>query len=152
MILLHNIAMQCYWAKEEPHPAILHAMKAHELTLVANDLRKQSAILGNIGAILEVLGEWDLSLTASLQAWSLAVENTVDQTELPLPILSNLVLVCVHKEKFDDALRYAELLLSYISSERVPVLLGFFENLFLTLLAMMAFTLSTSCPKSRAMA
>ena len=29
--LLHNIAAQCYWAREECHPAILHLMKAYDL-------------------------------------------------------------------------------------------------------------------------
>ena len=45
--MLHNIAMQCYWAKEEPHPAILHAMKALELTQAAGDGRRRSTVLGN---------------------------------------------------------------------------------------------------------
>ena len=128
-VLLHNTAMQCYWAQEEPHPAILHAMKAYELVRGTNDSRRQYTILGNIGVVLEVLGEWDLALTASIEAWRLALASAADEKELPLPILSNIVLIQTHTEKHAAALKNAELLLGYLQSATVPASLSPYLNI-----------------------
>ena len=126
--LLHNIATQCYWANEESHPAIIHSMKAYELVKSSDDFYRKSIVLGNIGVVLEAIGEWDLALSASTEAWRLQIDHCIDERELQLPVLSNIILMHCQVENYAAALVYAESLLGYLTSRTVPASWAFYEN------------------------
>jgi DNA-binding CsgD family transcriptional regulator len=127
--LLHNVATQCYWAREESHPAILHLIKAYDLVKDTVDFNRKSAVLGNIGVVLQTLGEWDLALSASTEAWALQLENCRDRRELQLSHLSNLVLVTCQLENYGAAICHAELLFDYLKPGTYPATWGMFENI-----------------------
>ena len=113
--LLHNIAAECYWAKEEPLDAILHLNKAYDLVKNTGDFEKQSAVIGNLGTALQVLEEWDLALAASEEAWRLQTQYCADPSEYRLNHLSQLVLVNFILGNKRTALRQAEQLLEYLT-------------------------------------
>lgn len=116
-LLLHNIASQCHWAKGEAHPAILHLIKAHELLKDSNDLERRAAVLGNLGTVLDDLGEWDLALAASTEAWRLQLNQHSNVQNIQLSHLSNLVQLNCQKEHYEIANRHAELLLGHLQAK-----------------------------------
>lgn len=114
-VLIHSVVSQCYWAREEPHQAILHLMNAYDLVSATDDFHRKSAILGNIGTVLETLGEWDLAIPVLSEAWRLQLGQCTDQREIQLTHLANLVLVNCQLEKYEIAVRHAELLFEYLN-------------------------------------
>jgi DNA-binding CsgD family transcriptional regulator len=126
--LLHNIASQCYWAREESHPAILHLIKAYDLVKATDAFHRKSVVLGNIGAVLEVLGEWDLALSASTEAWRLQFDHCSDRRELQLTHLSNLVLVNCQLDNHAAAIQHAETLLGFLATRTDPASSGMYQN------------------------
>ena len=115
-LLLHNIASQCHWAKGEAHPAIMHLIKAHDLLKDTSDLDRRSAVLGNLGNVLDLLGEWDLALAASTEAWRLQLSQRKKPQELQLVHLSNMVHLHCQREDHEAASRDAETLFEYLKA------------------------------------
>lgn len=115
-LLLHNIASQCHWAKGEAHPAIMHLIKAHDLLKDTNDLDRRSAVLGNLGTVLNTLGEWDLALAASTEAWHLQLSQRKNPQEVQLGHLSNIVHLHCQREDHEAAGRDAETLFEYLKA------------------------------------
>ncbi len=126
--LLHSVTTQCYWAREESHSAIMHLMKAYDLVKNTDDFNRNSAVLGNIGAVLVTLGEWDLALFASTEAWRLQFDHGRDRRELQLAHLSNIVLVNCRLENYAAAIRHAEILLGYLTTRTDPASWSLYEN------------------------
>lgn len=127
--LLHSVATQCYWAREESHPAIMHLIKAYDLVKNTDDFNRKSAVLGNMGAILETLGELDLALSASTEAWQLQWDHCSDRRELQFSHLANLVHVNCLLENYGAAIRYSELLFEFLKPGAYPATWGMFENM-----------------------
>lgn len=127
--LLHNIAAQCYWARDESHPAILHLMKAYDLVKSTDAYDRRSVVIGNIGAVLQELGENDLALSASTEAWRLQLDHCTDPREIQLTHLSNMVRANCELEDYGTALNHAELLLEYLTSTTAQQNWILFENL-----------------------
>ena len=115
-LLLHNIASQCHWARGEAHPAIVHLIKAHDLLKDTSDLERRSAVLGNLGIVLDLLGEWDLALAASTEAWRLQLSQHKNPKELQLVHLSNMVHLHCQREDHEAASRDAEILFEYLKA------------------------------------
>jgi DNA-binding CsgD family transcriptional regulator/tetratricopeptide (TPR) repeat protein len=114
--LLHNNAALCYWKREECHPAILHLMKAYDLAKSSGNLCRSSIVIGNIGVVLLELGESDLALSASTEAWRLQSHYCTDPGEIQLTHLSNMVRANLNLEDYGTALSNAELLLDLLES------------------------------------
>lgn len=119
-ILLHNCAAQCYWAREESHHAIAHSLKSLELARDIDDSERSSVALGNIGAVLMSLGEWDLSLAVSLKAWELQLANSTDRKKHQPTQLANVVLLNCLLGNHKKALSYADQLFEYATAAREP--------------------------------
>ncbi len=115
-LLLHNIASQCHCAKGEAHAAIMHLLKAHDLLKGTSDLERRSAVLGNLGTVLEILGEWDLALAASTEAWRLQLSQRKNPQELQLVHLANIVHLHCQREDHEAAGRDAETLFEYLKA------------------------------------
>ena len=114
--LLHNIAAQCYWMREDGHPAILHLSKAYDLVKDSDVYERRSVIVGNMGAILYDLGELDLALSASTEAWRLQLNRQENQGEIKLSYLSNMIRTKFVLGNHLAALKDAELLMGYLRS------------------------------------
>ena len=114
--LLHNDAAMCYWAREETHDAISHLVKEFNLVKGLGNLERSAAVLGNIGAVLDVLGEWELSLTVSKKAWQLQLAASTDGTKLQLSQLSTIMYMHCNLGHYKEALVRAEELLDYLSN------------------------------------
>lgn len=127
--LLYNIAAQCYWARDEYHPAILYLTKAYDLVRNTTSYHRRSVIIGNIGAVLVELGENDLGLAASTEAWRLQLDHCQDRTELRLTPLANMVRANCELNDYVAALRHAELLFKYLVSTTIPSSWFMFEYL-----------------------
>ena len=128
-VLLHNIATQCHWARDEAHSAILQLIKAHDLIKDTGDFTRRSAVLGNLGIVLDALGEWDLALAASTEAWQLQLSQHNNPQEIQLTHLSNLVHLYCETENYEAAKRHAELLFEYLQDKSHVVTWGMFGNL-----------------------
>ena len=125
-ILLHNCAAQCYWSREESHHAIAHLLKSLELARSINDSERSSVALGNIGAVLMSLGEWDLALAVSLKAWKLQLINSTDREKHQPTQLANVVLLNCLLGNHRKALGYADQLFEYAIASREPAALLYF--------------------------
>jgi DNA-binding CsgD family transcriptional regulator/tetratricopeptide (TPR) repeat protein len=119
--LLHNVAAQCYWARDEFHPALLHLMKVYDLVKNTNAYDRRSVVLGNIGAVLLELGENELGLSASTEAWRLALEHCIDKSEIRLSALANMVRANCELEDYGTALCHAEILLEHLALTTAPL-------------------------------
>ncbi len=127
--LLHNIAAQCYWAREECPPAILHLVKAYDLVKNSDAYDRRAVAIGNIGVILQELGEWDLALSASTEAWRLQLDHRSKGEEIKLSHLSNIVRANCELGNNEAALSNAELLLDYLQSATAQPSWTVFETL-----------------------
>ena len=127
--LLHNNAASCYWTREEPHPTILHLVMAHDLVKNRSDLLRRVVVLGNIGVTLEHLGEWELSLAASTEAWQLQLDCCKDPSGLQLGILSNIINENCRLNRYQVALDHAEDLFKRLNLKCSPSSWGLFDNL-----------------------
>ena len=127
--LLHNNAANCYWAREEPHPTILHLVMAHDLVKNTPDLLRRSVVLANIGATLQHLGEWELVLAASTEAWQLQLDCCKDPDSMQLAILSNVVYANCRLKRYQVALNHAEDLFKRLDLTSTPSAWGLFQNL-----------------------
>jgi DNA-binding CsgD family transcriptional regulator len=127
--LLHNVAAQCHWAREECHPAILHLIKAYDLVKNSSAYHRRSVAIGNIGVILQELGEWDLALSASTEAWRLQLDHFTEQGEIQLTHLANIVRANCELVDYGAALSNAKLLLEYLASTNARPSWTIFESL-----------------------
>lgn len=127
--LLHNVAAQCHWAREECHPAILHLIKAYDLVKNTSAYDRRSVVIGNIGVILQELGESDLALSASTEAWRLQLDHCTEQGEIQLTHLANIVRANCELVDYGTALSNAKLLYEYLTSTTARPSWIMFENL-----------------------
>lgn len=128
-LLLHNVLSQCYWARDESHAAILHLMKAYDLIKSANDSERKATLLGNLGVVLEKLGEWDLAIAVSTEAWRLQSEDCKDRREMQLTHLSNLVFFNCQLENYEIATGHAEELFKFLKPNTYPATWELYESL-----------------------
>ncbi|MBK7470363.1 MAG: hypothetical protein IPI73_06675 [Betaproteobacteria bacterium] len=87
---------------------------------IINDSERSSVALGNIGAVLMSLGEWDLALAVSLKAWELQLENGTDREKHQPTQLSNVVLLNCLLGDHKKALGYADQLFDYATATKDP--------------------------------
>jgi DNA-binding CsgD family transcriptional regulator len=113
--LLHNGAALCHWAREESHHAIPHLIKEFDLIRNTGDFDRTAVVLGNMGAVLVVLGEWDLALSVSTKAWQLQLASCTDQKRLQVSPLVNIVHSNCLLGNYRAALSYAEKLLDHLT-------------------------------------
>ena len=126
---VHNNAAWCHWAREEMHDAIPHLIKAFDAAKQAGDRDRQSVMVANIGALLDGMGEWALSLAAATEAWRVHMNSGNEPVGRPLNYLSNMICLNCRLENFSEALQHAELLLRYLSTDVDPAKWLFFCNM-----------------------
>ena len=119
--LLHNNAAMCYWARAEWHDAISQLVREFDLIRDGGKPDRQSTVLGNIGAVLKGLGQWELALSVTSKAWQLQLESCSDPSTLQLSQLANIVHFHCYLGNFRSALVHAEQLEHYISVPRQPI-------------------------------
>ena len=112
----------CHWAREESHHAISHLIKEFDLIKHAGNLERNSVVLGNIGAVLLVLGEWELALSVSTKAWQLQLATSTDRKRLQMSHLSNIVLLNCYLGHYKQLLSHAEELLGYLIPASDPAM------------------------------
>ena len=127
--LLHNGVALCHWAREESHHAISHLIREFDLIRNANDFDRTSVVLGNMGVVLLVLGEWELALSISGKAWHLQLANCVDNKKLQVSQLVNIMLLNCLLGKYEAALVHGEWLYGRLSETREPSTWPHFLNL-----------------------
>ena len=127
--LLHNNAANCYWAREEPHPTILHLVSAYNLVKDTSDFLRRSVVVGNIGATLEQLGEWELALSASSEAWQLQLDYCSNPRDFQLSLLGNIVYANCRLNRYETALHHADLLFEYLKPVETPSSSFLYDNL-----------------------
>lgn len=90
--ILYNIAAMCSWRVGECHQAIGHLLSEFELITKLRRKERHAFILGNLGAVLLEIGEFELALAASKQGWELQIQINPNQKNSQFSSLANIVL------------------------------------------------------------